>query len=432
MSPFNDLCYYELMKNSGNYELEPGILSILRLFIGFRAGMVTLQGISIFLFDRTEFFSFNLSWLGLIVFIDTYFLLGYLFSSWLKEKMERFYLPLALLITTVGPVLESYVVQSGSKMDMLPIMAEPFVYLFVPLVLIAWQYKFRHVLLYSLVTAFFEGGLNHLLQYTDTIIIARVGILVVRTVTFLIVGYMVSQLVKVQKEQRRELTAANRELAQANMKLVQHAETIEQLSISRERNRLARELHDTLAHTLSGLAVQLDGVVAVWESNSQKAQQMVRESLSVTRSGLDETRRALQNLRSTSLEELGLSLSLRLLAEDFAERLNLKLDLEIPEQISDLSPDIEQGFYRIAQEALLNIQKHAQATCFKVSLKQENGNLLMSVKDDGKGFEMKEINDEESFGIKGMQERAGILGAEFEILSKISGGTEIIVKLEHK
>jgi signal transduction histidine kinase len=111
---------------------------------------------------------------------------------------------------------------------------------------------------------------------------------------------------------------------------------------------------------------------------------------------------------------------------------SLKLELEIPEQISDLSPDIEQGFYRIAQEALLNIQKHAQATCFSVSLKQENGYLLMAVKDDGKGFEMKDINDEESFGIIGMQERAGILGAEIEILSEISGGTEIIVKLEHK
>ena len=419
------------MKNSQNYELEPGILPILRLFIGFRTGMAALQGISIFLFDRQEFFSFNLTWLGLVVFLDTFFLLGYLFSTWLKEKMGRFYLPLALLITTIGPILESYMIQSGSRIEALPILAEPFVYLFIPLVLIAWQYKFRHVFLYALITAVFEGWLNHLVEHSDMIILARVGILIVRTVSFLIVGYMVSQLVKVQKEQRRELKSANRELAQANMKLVQHAETIEQLSTSRERNRLARDLHDTLAHTLSGLAVQLDGVVAVWDSNPQKAQQMVRESLSVTRSGLDETRRALQNLRSTSLEELGLSLSLRLLAEDFAERLNLKLELEIPEQISDLSPDIEQGFYRIAQEALLNIQKHAQATCFNVSLKQENSNLLMSIKDDGKGFEMKDINDEESFGIIGMQERAGILGAGFDIVSEISGGTEIIVKLEH-
>ena len=420
------------MKNSTNHELEPGVIPMLRLFIGFRTGMVTLQAISIFLFERSEFFSFNLGWLGVVIFFDTFFLFAYLFSSWLKIKMGRFYLPLALLITTVGPILESYIVQSGSNMDVLPILAEPFVYLFIPLVLIAWQYKFRHILFYSLVTAIFEGGLNHFLQHTDMIILARIGILIVRTVTFLIVGYMVSQLVKVQRDQRKELTTTNRELAQANLKLVQHAETIEQLSTSRERNRLARELHDTLAHTLSGLAVQLDGVVTIWESNPQKAHHMVRESLSVARSGLDETRRALQNLRSTSLEELGLSLSLRLLAEDFAERLNLNLELEIPEQISDLSPDIEQGFYRIGQEALLNIQKHAQAACFTVLLKQENGSLLMSVKDDGKGFELKGINSEERFGIRGMRERAEILGAEFEIKSIISGGTEIIVKLEHK
>ena len=160
-------------------------------------------------------------------------------------------------------------------------------------------------------------------------------------------------------------------LFRSNQKLVSHAETVEQLTLSRERLRLSRELHDTLAHTLSAMAVQLDALTTIWHSSPQRAEQMVEEMLQTTRTGLDETRRALSALRVSALEEMGLALALRVLAEDFSARNALQLEFNCPDLLRALSPDVEQSLYRIAQEALENIARHAKATQVKLHVEQD-------------------------------------------------------------
>ncbi|MCJ7622081.1 MAG: histidine kinase, partial [Anaerolineaceae bacterium] len=256
----------------------------------------------------------------LIVFVDTFVLLGYLLLPGLPSRVGRIYLPIALLVVSVGPVLESFWVRDLIILGPLAALFQPFIYLFVPLVLIAWQYDFRQVVMFSIGTTLLDTVLILTMQEIELLTVARAGLVFVRTVTFLFVGYRVTRLMKVQRAQRQQLAETNREISRANIKLVQYAATIEQFSISRERNRLARELHDTLAHTLSGLAVQLDAITAIWESIPPRAAGMLERALEITRSGLDETRRTLQDLRAAPLEEMGLALALRLLAEETTSR----------------------------------------------------------------------------------------------------------------
>lgn len=420
------------------YEAEPGVLSILRLYIGCRAVLSTLQVIR-FVFIKEDALDLVNSGLFIaITLFDTYFLLVYLFIPWISKKLGKFYIPIALAVITVGAMLESY--WFSLQIMTFRVTSVSLILLFIPLVLIAWQYKFIYVFLFSLGTCTIEFLINvpWLANISDTDTAAEAAIMaslwivivVTRTFIFLLVGYMITRLVKAKQMQQEALKISNLELAHANMRLTQHAAMVEQLSTSQERNRLAREFHDTLAHTLSGLAVQLDAITTVWEPNPEKAKRMLLEALSVTRSGLDETRRALQDLRATALEEMGLAIAIRTLAEDAARRSALELLLDIPEQIPDLSPIMEQSFYRIAQEAIQNCLKHSQANRLSVTLKQENGRIKLEVADNGIGFDLSAPVAEQHFGLAGMCERAEIMGAVFNILSNPQTGTMITVILE--
>jgi signal transduction histidine kinase len=291
--------------------------------------------------------------------------------------------------------------------------------------LIAWQYDFRRLLLvsgvivlldWSLLTGFW--GLRH--PYYLSI----VGIVLGEGITFLVVGYMFSRMMVAQRRQRQELAEANRHLTR-------YAAAIEQLATSRERNRLARELHDTLAHSLSALAVQLEAVDAAWEETPAEARTLLVKSLALTRSGLTEARRSLQALRASPLEDLGLALAVRALAESTAARIGATLTLALPEAVENLPPDVEQGFYRIAQEALNNVTKHAAARHLMVVLQQNNGATDLTITDDGQGFAWAAAEMKAGYGLRGMQERAALMGAAFHVTSAPDQGTTVNVSVQN-
>ena len=104
-------------------------------------------------------------------------------------------------------------------------------------------------------------------------------------------------------------------LREANANLTHYASTLEQLTVSRERNRLARELHDTLAHSLTAISVSLETAKAYFDIDQAKSRELLDKSLDATRLGVDETRRALKALRSSSLEDMGLGLAIQRAAE---------------------------------------------------------------------------------------------------------------------
>jgi len=348
------------------------------------------------------------------------------FSYWppLQKKLNGFYVPLMLFIIAGLPIaFNRYFIPhfppgpmssvEGSVLRSLPI-------LFIGLVITAWCYSWPWVAVYAMGTAVFEIVI---LQFFPQ---PRVGnsvhaitfVSIVRSISFMVVGYFISRLM-------RQLQAQQEQLSAANMRLSHYASTLEQLTVSRERNRMARELHDTLAHTLSALSVQLETVKAYWSVEPDTAQGLLDQSLAATRSGLNETRRALKALRAAPLEDLGLGLAIRKLGETAVSRSNLTLNLSVPEQIPALSPDVEQCLYRIAQEAIENVVYHANAQNLTVKLAFDGDGVLLLVQDDGTGFRMDQAPSPGHYGLAGMRERAQLAGGELLINGRLEEGTTI-------
>jgi signal transduction histidine kinase len=413
-------------------DLEPGLLSIFRIYVVLR--FVAMLAVAEFFFLRYGPLLAPLEVPYIVLFgWNIFFLLVYLYWPWPQHKLGRIYLPVALAVASIGPILEGrylFLVYDAAYEARFWLV---FPFLVIPLILTAWQYSFRYVVGLCFATALLEAFLIRTLPALDQEqAMSDMGYLVVRTVFFILIGYIVSHLMTEQREQRREL-------AQANRKLVRYAATLEQLAVSQERNRLARELHDTLAHTLSGLAVHLDAIVALWTDIPSRARDMLQQALTITREGLDETRRAVQDLRATPLEQEGLALAVRSLAENAAERGGLSLRLSINEHSGPLDPEVEQCYYRVAQEAIENVVKHADASTLSVSLKQHQGRLVLEVTDDGRGLVREGIAredlarddrgearaDETQFGVRGMRERAELIGGTLDIKSQPRHGTTI-------
>jgi signal transduction histidine kinase len=289
--------------------------------------------------------------------------------------------------------------------------------LLLPLVLIAWQYDFRRVVGYVFGIVLFDVLLTGwMLGDADWFRLVR-GELPHATI-FILMAYIVTRIMAGQRQQRREL-------AEANTRLAQYAETLEQLTISRERNRLARELHDTLAHALSAVSVQLEAVDSVWDIHPEKARELLAKALAQTRSGLTETRRALQALRASPLDDLGLALAVRNLAELTARRGSLALELAIDDHHEPSSPEREQHIYRIAQEAMTNVLKHAEAHTLRVALRRSGEDWTLIVGDDGAGFEPLTATANGHFGLQGMHERAELIGAQLAVESRPAQGTQV-------
>ena len=426
-------------------QLEPGLVRTYRLLSWVLVGISSFQAISIYL--KMGFT--NLAIHPLLIFpFGNFLILALLYWPWVRKKAGRFFIPLLVLLATINGVLHTYLTSmvrfnpditisilfEGNQNLAIPfdayeaslVMAswQMIPLLFIPLMMVAWQYDFKAVIGYVVGSTLF----NILIFLTFmnnsgafVAIISFVGLLVTRTLTYLVVGFLISRMMFAQRQQRTELRRAHQQLLGYTM-------TLEQLTISRERNRLARELHDTLAHTLSSLAVQLGAIKALWERRDDpQAKNKLDDAIFITRSGLNETRRAMQALRAEPLEDLGLCLAIRQLAQNAASRCNASLTLTLPEECLDIPSDTSQAFYRTAQEALENTVRHAQATHISLILENKDHILTLKITDDGIGFDPAYISDD-NFGLKGLVERAERINGSCDIISQPDGGTTIIFR----
>jgi len=360
---------------------------------------------------------------ALINFVTSLIIFGYLSWSWLERKLGKWYLPLALAADTIALVFSNFLVliqpAEVALFLIIPRMWMLIPILLVPLVLIAWQYSFNVMLFFTIFTNGVE--LLMLTWVVDEISIKSlpiIGMPVVQAFAFGTVGYIVGRLMDTQRSQKRKLIMAN-------IQLGQQANTLEQLATSRERNRLARELHDTLAHTLSGTAVNLEAVKMMIDESQSEVLTMLDHSLRATRVGLDETRRALKDLRARPVEDLGLGLALKNLAGSMAERAGIEMDVRIPADQPNLPPDVEQSIYRIVQEALENTARHAGARHASLEMTASGGQIELVITDDGCGFDGKNHNTGEKYGIRGMKERAVAVGGSLDVTSAPGMGTRV-------
>ncbi len=199
-----------------------------------------------------------------------------------------------------------------------------------------------------------------------------------------------------------------------------------------ERNRLAREIHDTVAQGLTAITLKLETADALLEGTdgAEMGHSAVVAALQLARTNLEEVRRSVMDLRAASLAG-------RTLAEalvDLTRQLNsddLRVYFLLRDEDRPLSPRIEAGLYRIAQEALTNVQRHAQASRVLVELTLRPDRVRLTVEDNGRGFDPLQIA-EGRFGLIGLNERVKILHGRVAIASSVGEGTEVMVEIPLK
>jgi two-component system, NarL family, sensor histidine kinase UhpB len=187
-----------------------------------------------------------------------------------------------------------------------------------------------------------------------------------------------------------------------------------------ERNRIARELHDEVGQTLTGVMLQVEGLAAKIPEELREQLDELRET---ARSGTEDVRRIARQLRPEALEDLGLQSALAALSTAFGEQAGIKVNRRLEPSVA-LSEEEELVVYRVAQEALTNVARHAEATQVELRLDHRRDEaVLLTIRDDGRGIHPGALPS--SRGIRGMRERAMLIGAELEIDSGPDRGTAI-------
>ena len=188
-----------------------------------------------------------------------------------------------------------------------------------------------------------------------------------------------------------------------------------------ERRRLSRELHDEIGQALTGVLLELES--ATGESPSAR----VVEAREGVRASLEEVRGIARRLRPVALDDLGLAAALRGLAVQVARSARFEVERDVESPLPSLADEEELVVYRIAQEALTNTARHARAERVQLRLGWRDGAVELLVRDDGRGFDP--ARTAEGAGIRGMRERAVLVGAELWLEASPRWGTEVRLRL---
>ena len=201
----------------------------------------------------------------------------------------------------------------------------------------------------------------------------------------------------------------------------------EELAVMQERNRLARDLHDSVTQSLYGIGLYAEVASQLLKTQDfETAGTNLQELKGLALDALAEMRLLIYELRPSVFEEEGLLAAIQARLDAVEGRVGLKTKLTIEGEIS-LPAVVEEGLYRITQEALNNVLKHAHAQNVTVTIGQDEGQVRLEIADDGVGFDPKQACEAGCLGLHGMKERAEELGAEFEIISQTGQGARVMV-----
>lgn len=235
-------------------------------------------------------------------------------------------------------------------------------------------------------------------------------------------------------------TAQDTQHKQAEEKLKATSEQLRVLSArlqaarEEEGTRIAREIHDELGSMLTSLKWDLEEMNSTLSTPMNHSQLVaVREKLQslmkLTDMSLDALRRIASELRPSVLDDLGLVAAIQWQAQQFQARTGIVCDCDCTLQKVELTEEQSTAVFRILQEALTNVVRHAQATKVDIKANTENGYFILSVSDNGKGITESEKSERQSLGILGMRERAHLVGGEIEIKGVEGKGTAVIVRM---
>ena len=225
--------------------------------------------------------------------------------------------------------------------------------------------------------------------------------------------------------ERKQFEAALREHSSQLQKLSRRVLEAQET----ERRRVAIELHDELGQALTAIKINLQ---AHERFTGQSSAELNAENISIVEDALQQVRRLALALRPSMLDDLGLLPALRWIAQQTEARSHLVVRFHAANLPSRLTPEIETACFRIVQEALNNVVRHAQAQQIEINLQVEAEMLVLSVQDDGCGFEVATMRERAlaggSIGVLGMQERATLIGGQLDIESSVGQGSRVCLR----
>ncbi len=255
-----------------------------------------------------------------------------------------------------------------------------------------WDWRFSNILLFSLTLIFAVLLINALLS---------------------------------ERHSRKQLEIAHQELAATHQQLRQYALRIEDQATLQERNRIAREIHDGLGHTLAAQTIQINNTLLFWQSNPEQAITSLKQAKQLGAEAFLEVRKSVSMLRSHPLQGQPLEVALKKLLTDFQATTGIEVISHF-QILSALPPEVNTTLFRILQESLTNISKHAKATTVSVNVQQAE-RIHLTIADNGQGFHP--TQNTTGFGLQGMRERATALGGEWALQSQPGRGCAIAVAL---
>jgi signal transduction histidine kinase len=197
-------------------------------------------------------------------------------------------------------------------------------------------------------------------------------------------------------------------------------------SQDQERRRIARELHDSTGQSLAVLTMNLSKLSKEAAGLSPELSSQLHENEQIARAVSDELRTTSYLLHPPLLDEMGLQSGLRWYIEGFVERSNIKVSLNLPEDLERLPPDLELMIFRVVQECLTNVHRHSESPTATIYLCNSSGKLVVEIRDEGKGMSAEKLAAMTGpgimgVGLRGMRERLKAFGGELEILSDEQG-----------
>ena len=223
------------------------------------------------------------------------------------------------------------------------------------------------------------------------------------------------------KENEAELRGSRQQLAE----LSSHLEAAKE----EERERISRDIHDELGSILVFLKIEAAQLAAKLPADATKLRDKAHSIETLLNQAMSTASRVARELRPGILKEFGLPAAIECQAEDFTQRFSIPCRVQCDEDGIEPEPDTSLALFRIAQEALTNVAKHAHASLVVMRLRRESGNILLEIRDNGRGISPHDMQKPRSFGLRGIRERVASLGGEFTIGAAEHGGTHLVLRV---
>jgi signal transduction histidine kinase len=248
-----------------------------------------------------------------------------------------------------------------------------------------------------------------------------------------VLGRAFGRLLGALRQERDELDHLTQELEQRVQARTREVERLaadsRYAAVVRERLRLARDMHDTLAHSMMEMLVEVRTLRMLHAHDPQRLAAELERAEEVAREGLKEARDAVSQMRLNAVRDLGLGAALSGATARFAERTGLEVSYRADPQAASFADERAETVFRIAEEALRNIDRHARAAHVEVALLQDgDGEIELVIADDGVGFDP-ESSYPGHFGVTGIREHAQLIGARLELQSRPGAGTRLCLRL---